>query len=256
MIRFRVLGTADLRDAQGREIPSVLRRPKLLALLTYLGAARPRGFHRRDALLALFWPDLDQAHARNALRQAVHSLRAALGRDVLVARGEEELALDSDRLSCDVAEFERCLETSQPQAALSLYGGDLLAAFHLPDVPEFERWLELERERLRRQAKGAALAVAHEEEARGGALRAARWLRRALEISPYDEGTLRRLLRLLDEAGDRAEAIQEYEAFVRRLRVDLELEPAPETASLAESIDRKSTRLNSSHANISYAVFC
>src|SRR3712207_8520491 len=28
------------------------------------------------------------------------------------------------------------------------------------------------------------------------------------------------------------------------------------TASTGESVDRKSTRLNSSHANISYAVFC
>src|SRR3712207_8721270 len=27
-------------------------------------------------------------------------------------------------------------------------------------------------------------------------------------------------------------------------------------AALAETVDRKSTRLNSSHANISYAVFC
>src|SRR3712207_8018683 len=28
------------------------------------------------------------------------------------------------------------------------------------------------------------------------------------------------------------------------------------TTSLADAVDRKSTRLNSSHANISYAVFC
>src|SRR3712207_7589128 len=30
----------------------------------------------------------------------------------------------------------------------------------------------------------------------------------------------------------------------------------PDTASFVEALDRKSTRLNSSHANISYAVFC
>ena len=239
MIRFRMLGTLDLRDAEGREVREVLRRPKLLALLGYLAAARPRGFHRRDALLPLFWPELDQAHARNALRQAVHSLRSALGRDALVARGEEELGLDPERLSCDVVEFEKCLDTGERQWALSLYRGDLLAAFHVSDVPEFERWLDLEREHLRRRAVGAALALAQEDAAangRGEALRAARWARRALEISPYDEGTLRRLLRLLDEAGDRAEAVQEYGAFVGRLRTDLELDPAPETVSLAEAI--------------------
>src|SRR5258707_5068852 len=32
--------------------------------------------------------------------------------------------------------------------------------------------------------------------------------------------------------------------------------PAPEPQGAAEGLDRKSTRLNSSHANISYAVFC
>src|SRR3712207_8693005 len=32
--------------------------------------------------------------------------------------------------------------------------------------------------------------------------------------------------------------------------------PAEGTARIADELDRKSTRLNSSHANISYAVFC
>src|SRR3712207_8240923 len=32
--------------------------------------------------------------------------------------------------------------------------------------------------------------------------------------------------------------------------------PSSASAAAAESVDRKSTRLNSSHANISYAVFC
>src|SRR3712207_8288974 len=38
-------------------------------------------------------------------------------------------------------------------------------------------------------------------------------------------------------------------------RVELELGPFC-GQRLAEAVDRKSTRLNSSHANISYAVFC
>ena len=97
MLRFRTLGTVDLRDAEGREPLAALRRPKLVALLGYLAAARPAGFQRRDMLLAVLWPELDTAHARNALRQAIYELRAALGRDVLVARGDEELAVDDAR---------------------------------------------------------------------------------------------------------------------------------------------------------------
>src|SRR5437773_9688894 len=70
MIEFRLLGTLHLTDAEAREVKSLLTRSRRLALLAYLAAATPRGFHRRDTLLALFWPELDQDHARAALRQA------------------------------------------------------------------------------------------------------------------------------------------------------------------------------------------
>ena len=50
MIHFQALGVLSLRGSDDREIESLLRRPKYLALLAYLAAAQPRGFHRRDAL--------------------------------------------------------------------------------------------------------------------------------------------------------------------------------------------------------------
>ena len=62
MLKLQLLGSLDLVDT-GRDVAPVLRRPKSVALLAYLAAARPKGFHRRDSLLPLFWPDLDQAHA-------------------------------------------------------------------------------------------------------------------------------------------------------------------------------------------------
>jgi serine/threonine-protein kinase len=226
----------DLRGLGGQELHVVLAQPKRAALLCYLALASPRGFHRRDTLLALFWPEHDTERARNALSQAVHFLRRSLGTGAIVSRNGDALSLDRGAVWCDAVAFEEALDSGRTAEALDLYRGDLLTAFHVSDAPEFERWADLERERLRRRAANAALDLAREEEARGGTLRAPRWLRRALEISPYDEGTLRRLLRRLDEAGDRAEAIQEYDAFARRLRSDLELEPAPETAALADAI--------------------
>src|ERR1051325_3958230 len=75
MIEFRLLGALHLTDAEGREVQSLLTRPRRLALLAYLAAATPRGFHRRDSLLALFWPELDQEHGRAALGQALHGGR-------------------------------------------------------------------------------------------------------------------------------------------------------------------------------------
>ncbi len=78
VVEFRILGALNLLGAGGRELSSVLAQPKRVALLAYLAAATPRRLHRRDSLLALFWPELDQEHARAALRQALHGLRHAL----------------------------------------------------------------------------------------------------------------------------------------------------------------------------------
>ena len=236
MIELRVLGSPEMDGPDGRDVQSVLRRPKRLALLAYLAAARPRSFHRRDGLLAMFWPDLDQAHARNALRQAVHSLRDALGRDAIVSRGEEELAIDPLRIWCDVAQFERDLETGNLDAGLSLYRGELLSSFHVSGAPGFERWLDQERDHVRRQAVAAAVALAHREEGLGNAIGAARWAGRATEISPYDEDALRRFLRILDRSGNRADAVHQYEVFARRIATDLDLTPGPETTALADAI--------------------
>src|SRR5437867_11889004 len=106
MIEFRMLGTLHLTDAAGHEVKALLTRSRRLALLAYLAASTPRRFHRRDSLLALFWPELDQEHARAALRQALHDLQGGLGREVVVARGDAEVGLDCASLWCDVVVYE------------------------------------------------------------------------------------------------------------------------------------------------------
>src|SRR6266508_890451 len=128
MIELRLLGTLHLTDAAGREVKSLLTRPRRLALLAYLAAATPRGLRRRDTLLALFWPELAQEHARAALRQALHILRGALGADAVVTRGDEEIGLDEARVWCDVAAFDAAVAAEQFDRALELHRGPLPAA--------------------------------------------------------------------------------------------------------------------------------
>src|SRR6185436_1160172 len=161
VIEFRTLGSLDLRAADGRELHSLLAQPKRIALLVYLCIAEPRGYHRRDTLLGLFWPDSDQEHARTSLRKAIHVLRRALGEQTILSRGDEEVAVDFQRISCDVALYEKLLDGDRLEEAPELYGGDLLTGFFIDDVPEFERWLTSERARLRSSAARAALALAN-----------------------------------------------------------------------------------------------
>src|SRR6266702_97246 len=141
MIELRMLGRLSLTGADGREVRGLLGQPRRLALLAYLAAASPQGFHRRDTLLALFWPELDQEHARAALRQALHVVRDALGGDAVTSRGDEEIGLDFAQVSCDVAAFESALRNGQLEEALDLYRGALLEGFFISDAPVFERCL-------------------------------------------------------------------------------------------------------------------
>jgi DNA-binding SARP family transcriptional activator len=237
MIELHTLGVLDLRAAEGREVLAVLQQPKRLGLLAYLAADPPRRFHRRDSLLALFWPDLDEGHARAALRRSLHFLRSALGSEVLSGRGDEEVGVPEEVLWCDATALDRALQAGEPERAMSLYRGPFLDGLHVEGAAsEFQDWLDRERDRLRRQAAAAATLLMERAEREGRAADAARWARQALELMPDDESALRRLLALLDRAGDRPAAIQAYEDFARRMAQDLELEPAPETRALAESI--------------------
>ncbi|MGH7463394.1 MAG: AfsR/SARP family transcriptional regulator [Longimicrobiales bacterium] len=103
------LGALDLRAADNAVIQSVLGQPKRAALLCYLAASQA-GMHARDTLVGMFWSELDHEHARNALSAAVHFLRRSLGRDAILNRNSDELALNDELVSCDVMELERMLE--------------------------------------------------------------------------------------------------------------------------------------------------
>ncbi|HSJ65861.1 MAG TPA: BTAD domain-containing putative transcriptional regulator [Gemmatimonadaceae bacterium] len=236
MLELRALGGLDLSRAHGRDILSITSQPKRLALLAYLSTASPLHIQRRDSVVAVFWPDLDEKHARNALNQALHTLRRALGRGALISRGKDGIGLSEQHIRCDVVAFERACAAVQWEDALELYRGDFLQGFHLSDAPEFERWLEVERERVRQLACDAARSLIEREERVGNALSATHWLRRLLDLSPADEASLRKLVRLLSRLGDRASAMRAYEQFARRMRREYDVAPTEETQALIESL--------------------
>jgi len=139
-----------------------------------------------------------------------------------------------------VVEFERALEAGRAEEALEYYRGDLLAGFYLPGgSAEFERWLEDERGRLRALAQRAAWHLAEQAEGQGASGTAVLWGRRALALAGDDETALRRFLRLLDRAGDRAGALRAYEAFARRLEVEFNELPSPETRVLVDALRQR-----------------
>ncbi len=232
---FQTLGPVRLTDAGGRELHALLAQPRRLALLAYLAVAAPRGLHRRDAILTLFWPELDQQHARAALRQALRVIRGSLGA-VVTSRGDDEIGLDFERFQCDADTFDRAIAGGRWDEALELYRGELLEGFFISGAPEFERWLDAERGRLRAAAVGSARALVERAMEVGDVATAARWAQRGLRLAPLDEALIQREIAILDRLGDRAGAVQAYEDFARRLALELDVQPSAETQALLVAV--------------------
>ena len=234
MSQLITLGRVRLVGTDGVE--SAAAQPKRMALLAYVALTSVKGAARRDALLALFWPELGDEEGRRALRQGLHYLRRTLGEDVFAGEGDEVRVRDGT-LGCDAVELERLIDEGQPEQALALYRGDFLDGFHVDDVaPEYDEWVERTRARLRRRASAGAWTAAEAAERAGETPRALELARRACELEPDQEGGWRRLMTLHERVGDRAGALRAYDELAARLEHEFDARPAPETSALAESI--------------------
>jgi Tol biopolymer transport system component/DNA-binding SARP family transcriptional activator len=233
MIELRMLGAIRLDAADGSEFDTILRQPKRLAVLAYLSAPEPGARHRRDILLALFWPDLDTAHARTSLRNALYVLRQALGDDVIHSMGDEEVSVNPELLRTDLATVLTALREGRVDDALAAYGGELLPGLFPAGSDGFQRWLDSERTRLKVAVSSAAVGKLNELESNRQFAQALAIGRRILEIQPDDETLVRRVMSLHQALGDTAGALRIYEGFRARLAADFDAEPSSETADLA-----------------------
>ena len=254
MIRLLTLGSLDLRAADGSVLHGILRQPKRVALLSYLAIEKPGQFHRRDQLLALFWPDADLKSGRANLSQAVHFLRQTLGRETILNRGDEEIGIDTALVSCDAALFQQHVQAGRFEEAMSLYRGELLPGFFVDDASGFEQWLEQKRGDLQREAMRAASALADAANERGVHDDVVTWLRRAINYFPYEESLHRRLIEALDRMGDRAAALRAYDDLEATLQREFEAAPSAETQSVIEAVrNRSESRLPSMRETFSTA---
>ena len=231
-IRLHALGQLELNATSG-DASAVLSQRKRVALLAYLALAGPRAPCGREMLATLFWPDSPADAARHSLREALRLLRRALGAELIVTRAGDDLGVDASLMWTDVAEFERAIGAGRNDDAMAIYRGPLLEGFTLREVSsEFEHWLDGERARLHAMAIRAASAITDNAERAGNVMLAARAARDCVRLAPFDEVLFRRLLALLERAGDSAGALHAYEAFAERLARELEVAPSPETQAI------------------------
>lgn len=219
---LQTLGRISASDDAGK---ALLAQPKRMALVLYLLLAEPRGFRRRDELIALFWPELPADAARNALSQALHFVRKTLGSEAIQSRGTTDLAADPSVTGCDVLEFEAHLAAGRLREAVAIYQGPFLPGFYLRETPELEHWIEDRRATLARRCAEALERLAREARADGRLEAAVDWWRRLSGHDPLDGRWCAGLVRALAEAGRRDEALQVAERHAALVRSELGVEP-------------------------------
>lgn len=238
MLELQLFGGADLQQ-EGGEMPRAAAHRHSLALLSLLATA-PGRTHSRGKLVGLLWPDATEQAARNRLSTTVHRLRKALDDSVLISVGSG-LRLNDERIRCDVWRFKSHLDRGEPEEAARLYRGPFLDGFWLRGSPEFEKWVELERDRLRSAYRHALEAVAEAAEAEERPKEAARWWRLRAQEDPYDSRVTMSLMAALHAAGNRPAALREFREHALLLKEELGSEPDEDIRLLARRIEQPPT---------------
>ena len=229
MIQVYALGGFRvLRD--GADVKALAGQPMRGALVTYLAIEREV---TRDSLLAVFWPESRDATARHALRQALLNLRRELGPDWI---GAAPLNLSmTDRLKTDVDAFLAALAESDWCGAAEHYSGPFLAGVHLHRGHAWQAWVTARRLDYARAFRTACRNWVDDTVAVGNAAAAIGAARLWVERDPTDDEAQHRLIELLAGAGERTEALRQFEVYAQLLRVD-GLDPLDETLALYDAL--------------------
>ncbi|MBA2452812.1 MAG: SARP family transcriptional regulator, partial [Chloroflexia bacterium] len=253
-MEISLLGTVQV--TRGGQPASGLGYDKVRALLAYVAIEADRP-HRRETLAGLLWPDQPHDKARHSLRQALNTLRRAIGdhdaqppmlliaRDMVQLNPAADVRLDATLFGALLDSVEACDERGTMlcaaclehlEEAVRLYRGDFLAGFSLADSLEFDDWTLLKRERLRSRLLDALDRLGEHHERTGTYEQAQVAALRQLEVDSCREDAHRRLMRVFQLRGNRVAAIAQFERCRGVLAEELGVEPDAKTHALYEEI--------------------
>lgn len=237
---------------------AALKTEKSRALFAYLIIENDRP-HRRAKLIDMLWPDFPDKASHNSLRQSLYYIRNLFAdldpvvvqlvtslSDVQMSLGTGA-SVDAFELTSQIdhCEEHHLLETALCEPCLErligaaeLYHGDFLDSFSLRDVPHFDWWLLNKRELYRRRILGALAWVTRSLMAQQIYERAIGFAQREVELDPWRESAYQRYMTVLALAGERAQALQQFEICQHILATELGMQPCAETWSLCEQIRR------------------
>ncbi len=231
---LKTFGGLSIVAPDGTSPSGAAAQRRRLALLAVLAASGEAGV-TREKLIGLFWPDTDEARARAALAQALYALKQGLGSDDVVL-GNTTLRLNEAALASDVGRFRKAVGERRWEEAAEQWTGPFLDGVVIPGLAEFERWVEIERGALTREAVEVFERLGREATAAGDRPGAVRWWQRRVAADPLGAGGAVGLMEALAAAGDRAAALVHARVYEALVTEQLELPPDPAVVALAERL--------------------
>ncbi len=248
MDELRVSLFGEFAARCGRDAPLEMKCRKAQELFSYLLLHRMRPTTREIAATIL-WQDASSSRSRAYLRRALWQLQTGFkklgftGTPVLLVEPECIQCNPTFNLWLDVDCFEHAYEhtatvsacdlTQQNahhlEQAVELYEGDLLASYPYD-------WCLCERERLRYLYLTILDKLTEYHQYCHHYTDAIAYAERALAHDRAREHTHRQLMLLRYQAGQRTEALRQYETCANALRECLDVLPSVETQTLREQI--------------------
>jgi DNA-binding SARP family transcriptional activator len=247
---LRIYLTGEVQIELGERLlrESKLGGPQGRFVLAYLVTERKRAVTQGELAEAL-WPDTLPASWPLALSAVVSRLRSRLtgvglprSRTIANAFGcyqfspPGEAWIDVEAALAGVDAAEGAIAVGNPQAA---YGPSLIATTVLrrPFLTGHDgEWVEGRRAILASSLVRALDCRVEALAANGELEQAITHAREVVRLEPYRESAYRRLMRMLDRKGDRAEAVRVYLECGRLLKQDLGVAPSDETEALYREI--------------------
>ncbi len=241
-LRFHLLGAVSI--ALDERPLGPFRSRTAEALLIYL--AMHRKTFSRQVLADMFWDERPQKQALSNLRTVLALLRRQLDEYLIITRHTVAFNHHAPHW-IDATTFRRQPNLQSPipnlqspvpnlQSLLTLYHGDFLSGFSLPESQGFQAWTLLIREELHQ------LAIATLQRLNDHFLAAAQYhealpyAQRLLHMNPLDDLAQRQMMELLWRSGQRNAALKIYDEARQLLAQELSVEPDAATTALYNRI--------------------
>lgn len=234
---LELLGSPQIRLGE-KPVTQFISR-KAQALLIYIAVTGK--LHSREVLAELFWRNMPSNQAMKNLRTVLSNLRQLVGGHLLITRQtiafNRECPYRLDVESIQAAVNHPAIDNLQSLSeAVTQYRGDFLEGFYVPDVPDFENWALMERERLRELTIEGLHNLAEQYLRQQNYTAGLAVTQKLLAIDPWRETAHRQQMLFFAYRGQRRAALAQYATCQHMLASEFGVEPMAETTTLYERI--------------------